>query len=252
MTTVCTACGTENRDKARYCRGCARPLVPLSSPAATAEAAADVAHPHQQTRRSRSRARHVARQRRNAIRWGLGAVVLVAGLVIWRLWPGGSTVEMATAAAPPQAPAQRAAPMPAPPAPASTPVTLITSTVAVTRTTTTAPPTSGPPVAANKGGVAPRARPVPAHAGAAPVSPAPPPAPARSEPASNAPAAAPAPAPAAAAPWARSVDESCADRSNFLTRDICRIQACGNPAMAGDPVCVRFREMEAANRRNGN
>ena len=49
------------------------------------------------------------------------------------------------------------------------------------------------------------------------------------------------------------VDERCADRSNFLSRDLCRIQACGNPALAADPVCVRFREMEAANReRLGN
>lgn len=49
------------------------------------------------------------------------------------------------------------------------------------------------------------------------------------------------------------VDQVCADRSNFFSRDLCRIQACANPAMAGDPVCVRFREMEAANRsRLGN
>jgi hypothetical protein len=46
----------------------------------------------------------------------------------------------------------------------------------------------------------------------------------------------------------RSVDQICADRGNFLTRDICRIQACGNPALASDPVCVRFRQMEQANR----
>jgi hypothetical protein len=44
------------------------------------------------------------------------------------------------------------------------------------------------------------------------------------------------------------VDETCADRGNFLSRDLCRIQACGNAAQAGDPVCVRFREMEEANR----
>lgn len=46
----------------------------------------------------------------------------------------------------------------------------------------------------------------------------------------------------------QTVDQSCADSSNFLTRDFCRVRACRNPAMAGDPVCVRFREMEATNR----
>lgn len=58
-----------------------------------------------------------------------------------------------------------------------------------------------------------------------------------------APAATPAPSPA------QTVDQSCADSSNFLSRDFCRVRACRNPAMAGDPVCVRFREMEAASRR---
>ena len=82
-----------------------------------------------------------------------------------------------------------------------------------------------------------------------PVTVAAPAAPARNDTATSAPVVEAPPVPA---PKLRSVDDSCADRSNFLTRDICRIQACGNPAMAGDPVCVRFREMEAANRRNGN
>ncbi len=63
-------------------------------------------------------------------------------------------------------------------------------------------------------------------------------------------AAAPAtPAVAVQAPTTgQTVDQSCADSSNFLTRDFCRVRACRNPAMAGDPVCVRFREMEATNR----
>ena len=60
----------------------------------------------------------------------------------------------------------------------------------------------------------------------------------------NAPAPAPAPVPAPA----QTVEQTCADSSNFLSRDLCRVRACRNPAVAGDPVCVRFREMEAANR----
>ncbi len=61
-------------------------------------------------------------------------------------------------------------------------------------------------------------------------------------------AAEPQPAPAPVA----SVDQRCAGSTNFIARDLCRIRACGNPALAGDPVCVRFREMEEANRNRTN
>ncbi len=59
-------------------------------------------------------------------------------------------------------------------------------------------------------------------------------------------AAAPTPVPVPAP--AQTVDQTCADSSNFLTRDLCRVRACRSAAMASDPVCVRFREMETANR----
>jgi len=62
---------------------------------------------------------------------------------------------------------------------------------------------------------------------------------------------APAPEPAAPAAPPASADERCADRSNFITRDLCRIQACRDPALVADPVCVRFRAMEQANRNRG-
>ena len=61
-------------------------------------------------------------------------------------------------------------------------------------------------------------------------------------------AAAPTPAPVPAPAPAQTVDQTCADSSNFLTRDLCRVRACRSAAMASDPVCVRFREMETANR----
>ncbi len=252
MATVCTACGTENRDKARYCRGCARPLVPLGTPDATAEPVAEAATPHHKTRRSRSRARRAARQRRTAIRWGLGAVVLVAGLIGWQLWPGATVGESASvsAAVAPAAPVEAPAPARA--------VLLATATepapAAVVTTTATMPEKPSPRTEPVPLAVAPqRAKPAPARPKEAPEAPAPAPAPARSEPAPAAPVVAEAPPAPAVAPRPRSVDETCADRSNVFSRDFCRIQACGNPAMAGDPVCVRFREMEAANRsRTGN
>ena len=47
----------------------------------------------------------------------------------------------------------------------------------------------------------------------------------------------------------RTVDMVCAGSSNFIAREVCRSRECGNPAFVNDPVCVRFREVEAANRR---
>lgn len=243
MARVCTACGTENRDKARYCRGCARPLVPLGAPGASADTPAEAATPHQKTRRSRSRARRAARRRRNTIRWGLGAVVLMAGLLVWWLWPGASTSETALAASATPAPPVEA---PAPVAPAWL-ATVTMPVDSVTRTATTSPKASDLQAVPAVQVAAPlRPKPMPTRTKTATTA-APAPEPARNEPVPAAPVAEAPPAPVVA-PKPRGVDETCADRGNFFSRDLCRIQACGNPALAGDPVCVRFRDMEAANR----
>jgi hypothetical protein len=45
------------------------------------------------------------------------------------------------------------------------------------------------------------------------------------------------------------VDTVCASSSNFIAREVCRTRECSNPAFTNDPVCVRFRQVEAANRR---
>ena len=241
MATVCTACGTENRDKARYCRGCARPL---GTSDATAEPAADATHsPHRKIRRSHSRARRGARQGHTALRWGVALVMLLAGLFIWRPWSGEETAQAASATVAPASQALPAVPVTSPADPLTVP------TAPTVTTFTAAPAKADPPVPPAKTAAAQRPRPVPAR----PAEASPVPAPARAEPAATVSVAAPAP-PAVVAPVkSRSVDETCADRSNFFSRDLCRIQACGNPALAGDPVCVRFREMEEANRnRVGN
>lgn len=59
-------------------------------------------------------------------------------------------------------------------------------------------------------------------------------------------ASAPPPAPK---PVVASVEQTCASSGNFFSREVCRFQACRDAAFASDPVCVRHREMEAANRR---
>jgi type IV secretory pathway VirB10-like protein len=55
-------------------------------------------------------------------------------------------------------------------------------------------------------------------------------------------------APPPPAPVVKTVEQTCASSGNFLSREVCRLRSCSNAALASDPVCVRFREMEAANR----
>jgi hypothetical protein len=50
-------------------------------------------------------------------------------------------------------------------------------------------------------------------------------------------------------PPVQTVDTVCASSSNFIAREVCRIRECRSPAFTNDPVCVRFRQVEAANRR---
>ncbi len=47
----------------------------------------------------------------------------------------------------------------------------------------------------------------------------------------------------------KTVEQTCASSGNFFSREVCRLRSCGDAAFSSDPVCVRFREMEAANRR---
>ncbi|WP_310320475.1 zinc ribbon domain-containing protein [Hydrogenophaga palleronii] len=50
-------------------------------------------------------------------------------------------------------------------------------------------------------------------------------------------------------PPVQTVDTICASSTNFVAREVCRTRECKNPAFTKDPVCVRFREVEAANTR---
>jgi hypothetical protein len=50
-------------------------------------------------------------------------------------------------------------------------------------------------------------------------------------------------------PVVKTVEQTCASSGNFLAREVCRFQSCREASFASDPVCVRYREMEAANRR---
>ncbi len=256
MAVVCAACGAENRDKARYCRGCAQPLVPLAPGAVPTAAAPE--------RRSRSRTRRKAADRaavpwwkHPAAGWSVAAALAVGGLGAWWGLPGAQV----PAAAAPTAPVSVSAPaltaLPTWPPTAPVPSAAIESTVTAEQPVpvpaAASAPLAGETVRATAAPLANRAprTPKPRAEPSPPTAPAEAPAASRQPPNPASPAeTAPPAAPAARTP---TVDERCADRSNFLSRDLCRIQACGNPALAADPVCVRFREMEAANReRLGN
>lgn len=256
MAVVCAACGAENRDKARYCRGCAQPLVPLAPGAVPTAAAPE--------RRSRSRSRRKAADRaaapwwkHPAAGWSVAAALAVGGLGAWWSLPGAQVPAAAAPTAPVSVPAPALTALPTSSASAVVPSAAIESTVTagqpVPAPAVALAPQTGETVRATAAPVvtrAPRA-PKPRAEPSPPTAPAETPAVSRQAPSPAAPAeTAPPAAPAARTP---TVDERCADRSNFLSRDLCRIQACGNPALAADPVCVRFREMEAANReRLGN
>ncbi|WP_291010802.1 hypothetical protein [Hydrogenophaga sp.] len=56
-------------------------------------------------------------------------------------------------------------------------------------------------------------------------------------------------APAVPPPLVKTVEQTCASSGNFFAREVCRFQSCGEAAFFNDPVCIRFRQVEAANRR---
>lgn len=50
-------------------------------------------------------------------------------------------------------------------------------------------------------------------------------------------------------PMVKTVEQICASSGNFFSSEACRLRSCGDAALVSDPVCVRLREMEEANRR---
>ena len=45
-----------------------------------------------------------------------------------------------------------------------------------------------------------------------------------------------------------SVEQACANTSNFIARDLCRIDACRAAGNARDPICVWYRRLEEGRR----
>lgn len=58
-----------------------------------------------------------------------------------------------------------------------------------------------------------------------------------------------APVPQAARPVPRqTVGQTCSGR-NIFSEQLCQLRECRNPANAGDPICIRFKELEESNNR---
>lgn len=261
MAIVCPLCGAENRDKARFCRGCAHAL---DQPAE----GASVETPEDRALR-RARRRRALKRKEPRPAWSRWALALmVGGLALgvgWWLGAHQKAPAQALAAPTPGTPAAPAplaaagslnAPSPAPqaasPAPAEAAVERLRESVqrleqedrlreaALAQQRQKLPEPwrheearrhtdalSAEAAQAAEQVPAPQKAPeAPAVAAAAPVGPA-----------------------AGNRTVGASVDQLCADSGNVFARDFCRIRECGKAAFASDPVCVRFRQMDEARRR---
>ena len=245
MTVLCGTCNAENRDAAKFCKGCGRKIAQAWPQAVSVAAGAGDAalvlgsdnsrHTSRQTAPAEEELRPApapSRARVSNGRWiaGLGLGVLL--LVVAAAWWGHRNKSQEIA--PPPATASDAAsnrpPAAEPPAPLQSPVT------------------SEPPAAALPELVAkPEPAPTP-EAAAAPANAKARKAATKKQPAPTPPtvveAAAPAPAPAAPEPVrVPTPQESCAGR-NFIARSQCMADQCARPEVASHPQCDAVRRQQ--------
>ena len=256
MANVCPSCGAENRDKARFCLGCARPLDGAGDGHEVVDPGADAA-------RTRRRARRHRQAKAHRPAWSRWAGVMVAAVIA--LGAGWWLGSRQTTPAPAQA-----APLPVAAVPVSVPAAPPPTVASPAETSSAEPPVEAAPTPAEaavdrlrhsvealeqqdraraaareqqqarlaqerlRADEARRKTDALATAAAAGAS-----VPVASAPASAGPAPAPAPA-AVTQVAAPSVDQLCAGSGNFLARDFCRIRECSKPSFASDP-CLRAR-----------
>jgi hypothetical protein len=280
MAIVCPSCGKENRDQARFCRGCARPLDRPGGDAGSDAVARERASRALRRARRRKRSGQRAEQQPAWWRW---AGAMTAGVLVLAIgwWLGAHQFTPAPVQAAPLAGAPVASPSATPTAGTAAPATAPQTATEPVGADAASPNTPEAAAAvdrlrhsvelleqqdreraaaqaaqrqklaqeqkrqedARRRAEATSAAAPSAHA-TAPETPAV----ATSAPAAPAPVAAAAAAPSATRP-AAGVDQLCADSGNVLARDFCRIRECGKAVFANDPVCVRFRQMDEARRR---
>lgn len=277
MAIVCPSCGKENRDQARFCRGCARPLDRPGGDAGSDAVARERAN--RALRRARRRKRSGQRTEQQPA-WWRWAGAMTAGVLVLAIgwWLGAHQSTPAPVQAAPLAGAPVASPSATPTAGTAAPATAPQTATEPVGTDAASPNTPEAAAAVDRlrhsvelleqqdreraaaqeqqrqklaleqkrlEDARRRAGATPAvastHSGASEPAPVAAPAPAESAPV----AAAAAPPPPATRSVA-GVDQACAGSDNVFARDFCRIRECGKAAFAADPVCVRFRQMEEA------
>lgn len=252
MGLVCRSCGTENRDKARFCVGCAAPLIPGPpevSPRRTRSARAGSQGDHETTA-----------VRSSAARWiGIGVVgaVILVSAIVWTLRP------VATPSSP------NGVPTPTPgvqaAVPNGTPAGGQNSLAEATAAAEARLQASLQRLAredaereemhrqerevAARRLQAEQARRSAARAKDAPATQAEAPAPAAPLAAVPEPAPASTSTPSRPAPVA-TVEQRCSEAGNLFSRSACQARVCADPSLAQDPVCRRLREIEQTNRRD--
>lgn len=284
MAIVCPSCGKENRDQARFCRGCASPLDRPGGDAGSDEVARERANRALRRARRRKRSGQRAEQQPAWWRW---AGAMTAGMLVLAIgwWLGAHQSTPAPAQAAPLAAVPAALPavaQTASPAPSVTGAPSVVAEPAAGAEAVTPPSTPEAAAAVDRlrhsvelleqqdreraaaqeqyrqklvleqkrlddarrrAGATPAAA-ASTHSGATEPAPV-----ATATPAEPAPVAAAAPPPPPAARSVASVDQLCAGSDNVFARDFCRIRECGKAVFANDPICVRFRQMDEARRR---
>ena len=258
MANVCPYCGTENRETAKFCIGCARALVEVQQ--ATDGTAFQDTQPRRRRRKRRRRSDGTSGSsagtansaRRPGFWLALGAAAIVmfgwAAAVGWKHGhpAADKSAVTATAESPPAPETAASAPAPGPANHASGAALSLDQAVAnlaalqasasarASKDASETHPAQAPRAKDRKAAAKPPARPAgPPAPVVTEVAPAPPPAPAS---APKSPASAPAP---------RAL---CGD-GNFFTRGACLTSECAKPGMASHPACVQLRQQQSAPRR---
>ena len=268
MAVVCTACNTENRDAAKFCRGCGARLggeeaaqSPASwaqtQPAEMADERTVLVAPAAKSTAPRAKqppdapsaapAAPSSPKSRAPLAIGVLLIALLVGALLWWLGardssPPAPVVPVAAPAAPPPATVVETPPPAAVPELSPLPSVAVPAEapVAAEPTAPLLAPTPAPAPAA-----AAAARPRPARNASAPAA-APEPALAPVAPA-PAPVAAPTPPPAAAP----SPDQACASLG-FIARARCMAAECAKPSQARHPQCTAVRQQQQLEERIRN
>ncbi|MFC5608516.1 hypothetical protein [Variovorax soli] len=248
MTVLCGTCSAENRDAAKFCKGCGRKIAQAWPQAASAAPADEAAWPpaparpakaHEELRPMPAPPRARIGNGRWIVGLGLGVVLLVLAASWWGHRNKGQEIARPTAPVP-DAPAnhQPAAVEGSPPA--------VTDVPGPAATTPTTADTAEHSVLQEPAGAAPG--PAPTAEAAAPASPQPrKPAAKKQAPSLPAPvaveAAPPPPIPAPAPARVPTPQESCAGR-NFIARAQCMAEQCARPEVARHPQCEAVRQQQ--------